>query len=35
MTLTLLQFLAEITQEVDADYLDDAGRIIGSPASSR
>ena len=33
MTLTLLQFLAEITQEVDADYLDDAGRIIGSPAA--
>ena len=33
MTLALLQFLAGLTQEADADYLDDAGRIIGSPAA--
>ncbi|MEM9465668.1 MAG: hypothetical protein AAGA90_09865 [Actinomycetota bacterium] len=33
MTLALLQFLAGLAQETDADFLDDAGRIIGSPTA--
>lgn len=32
-TTALLHVLADLAQEIDPDYLDDAGRIIGSPAA--
>ena len=31
MIATLLAALVGLVQEIDPDYLDDAGRIIGSP----
>ena len=32
-TTAVLGMLAELAQTTDPDYLDDAGRIIGSPAA--
>ena len=33
MIAALFDLVASLAQEIDPDYLDDAGRIIGSPAA--